>query len=938
MTSTCTHPLARFHCFDEPGFHETVNNQEAQKVKLYQFAEFFNSPEAELTSAFEEYRKRLLYTYKARGAVILDAVADTSIAIEVSRPGVYENAGLPLHPIYGFFELPDSAVKGCARSYAETVWFAEQYKAKTDSIEPMDTDELTKAVAAWRKIEQVFGWADDQRDRSRWIPKSVTNAVVAGQSGQAVNDANGPASSIGCIRFAAGIPARWTTGDTDDGSVRVQVEILNNHHRDYYDGKGYPGDWEAPNMVFFLATRPGARFEFPLMKRGPEVIDELFELAQKWLAEALVHTGIGAKTGVGYGYFNDDVRRFQFSSIQPTGSAGTGSTEGVNLKDLDIRKLDDESVCDPSDEEFFKLIRDLLPGIKVRRHGRDIVLSMTLSLTTPAFLAAAGQTIEKLKKGQLNLDDDTLVKLLERECNLVGKPFKSRLRWWWRTMHAGFLPPDELRLYESLLFGSTDAGRRLAVKISPVAGRCSVRRFDERDEAVEWVLKRRNGKTWYQWDAPRHAIIKADNDYKIEPITSGNKTVQGLFYAAYGMDGASKPFGKSANLRDEQNPPDRTPYKETQRFMANAGSEWKIRIRIPAASPQPPDHGITISQRDHVLQVVHSLRLLQTFGGMGARSGKGFGSVDIGQLRLESSHDIRMLVESARGAGKSFREGLNLGDKTFSCDIAGSASLEMLAAEPQLLLCRNLTGEAMDAMCGIDLLGAELQRFASHSSRKHRRFKAGLGLPRKTKFGATGFDLQSEYALDADGKLRHQNDPEAKRPLRSKEIKRFASPVHFSGKPHVAGFQFAMITFETPSVPYGGADSPPVSSKQLLSQLAKELAVVLPFPEPSSEDVWRARRDEIINNRVVFDAVLIPDPRYPKNKRSYAKAIIAGKERAAVVRPNPGDGYHPPVVIPVLEANQNQPRQGIKVTVISWTQDDQFEFQVAPGEEAYEIQ
>jgi CRISPR-associated protein Cmr6 len=91
-----------------------------------------------------------------------------------------------------------------------------------------------------------------------------------------------------------------------DDKANLTVDILNPHHKAYYEGNGTPNDAENPLPVFFLTLAAGAHFTFsvqPLPSRAAvwqaigdhrALLDAAFEHARDWL-------GFGAKTAVGYG-------------------------------------------------------------------------------------------------------------------------------------------------------------------------------------------------------------------------------------------------------------------------------------------------------------------------------------------------------------------------------------------------------------------------------------------------------------------------------------------------------------------------------------------------------------------------------------------------------------------------------------------------------------
>lgn len=213
-------------------------------------------------------RNTILDTLSARR---LTATTRGLLTLHLSRSGAMENAGIALHPIYGFVYLPGSGIKGLVRSWAETVWAPTQPDRK----------------AAWQKIEQAFGWSPHSEDHKFPQPRK-------GLSGWRPSDIKPqPGSSAGRLVFHEAWPTRWP---------RLILDVVNNHHVKYYAGEDDPGDWEDPTLVYFLAVGRGEEFEFAISDRRP-ANDALLATACGWLREALVFEGAGAKTAAGYGRF-----------------------------------------------------------------------------------------------------------------------------------------------------------------------------------------------------------------------------------------------------------------------------------------------------------------------------------------------------------------------------------------------------------------------------------------------------------------------------------------------------------------------------------------------------------------------------------------------------------------------------------------------------------
>ncbi len=324
------------------------------------------------------------------GATVWMRKTTGPMSLFLAASGSFENAGICLHPLYGFAYMPGTGIKGMARAYAVTV------------------------VAASRDdVNAVFG------------PELVGTDAEA---------------ECGGVVFYEAWPTKWP---------KLEVDIVNNHHRNYYEGKNNapPEDWEQPNPVNFLTVKPGTEFEFAVAARRKESTEagRLVALAKTWVDGGLQWLGAGAKTNAGYGRF----------------AAETALPE-----------------C--SQREVFEC---------------------TLRLVSPAFLAGAMQGKE--------------------DCTLRPATVRGLLRWWWRTLHAGYLTVEELRKLEGRLWGTTEVGGQIAVEVEPISNQ-----------------------------SPKEMKVVMQN---------GEKPARA--YLAYGMEGNPNP----------NNPRPARQYVE-------AGARWRIRI------------------------------------------------------------------------------------------------------------------------------------------------------------------------------------------------------------------------------------------------------------------------------------------------------------------------------------------------------------------------
>lgn len=247
-------------------------------------------------TAAEKADRALLQAWNARWAACAQAAhaepfslkTDWRFIAGLGRKGSLE-VGFTFHR-YGFPILPGSSVKGIARAWA-LMKIAQRVTSPSlkelDDILSADGDQASeerKRYERWKtqQTAEVQGEADDFR--------AVFGTRVA--AGRAV--------------FFDAIPA---------GVPRLELDVMNPHFPQYYQGAAPPADWQSPVPVYFLTVAPDTEFRFAVGWRGP--LDgeggRLRDQAKEWLIGGLTELGAGAKTSAGYGYF--------IASVQPALSA-----------------------------------------------------------------------------------------------------------------------------------------------------------------------------------------------------------------------------------------------------------------------------------------------------------------------------------------------------------------------------------------------------------------------------------------------------------------------------------------------------------------------------------------------------------------------------------------------------------------------------------------
>ena len=231
------------------------------------------------SSHTESFLKLLHAAYPEQRLKIIYARLEGRLAINLAD-GIIQNAGISLDRIFGLPLIPGSAIKGVAR-----------HAAWCDVQENPDPEKK-------KLLNRVFG-ADDQ-------------------------------SCQGAVTFLQATP-------TND--AKIVVDITNVHTPKYYrTGKISDLREEKPTPNTFPAVERGAEFAFPIVLNGLDPDETLLEAAGKWLVTALSISGIGAKTGAGYGWF---------SILGETSSSVEKQTENVQanveiveqLKNLSAQEL-----------------------------------------------------------------------------------------------------------------------------------------------------------------------------------------------------------------------------------------------------------------------------------------------------------------------------------------------------------------------------------------------------------------------------------------------------------------------------------------------------------------------------------------------------------------------------------------------------------------------
>jgi len=469
--------------------------------------------------------------------------------------------------------------------------------------------------------------------------------------------------------------------------VQLEADVMTPHYKPYYQdaqGRTPPGDWHSPIPIPFLAVAREQSFQFAFAPRGndsyklPDGTPVTNDTIADWLRSALHWLGAGAKTNSGFGVFRDS---------DPAKAEAVGQERP----------------------------RKGTPAEKSRRS-----FTATLELITPAFLAGADQNAPT-------------------DCDLRPATLRGQLRYWWRTMHAGYLTVEELRSLEAALWGSTNGAGAIRVVVEPE--RClRAERFDFRDGySIKPDFKKAHEIEVLPPPPPDQA-----------PLT------QGLFYAAYGMNDGGK-----------------------QRHFLPPGATWKLRVIAKSCRLDR----VEISPENVLAQAQSALALLCRYGGVGSKARKGFGSLAATNFDNVSDSQCELLANTLRRQIGQTRE--------FVETEAQSPSLrQMLQLQPL-----KVSTPWKDCWFLLDQLGASFQAFAqapeSSGHGKHCESKMALGLPRQI------------HGPKREKMRHQERSGQHRRPvsLRGPMSDRHSSPIHYHIAPGSSGLTVHVAAFPTTLLP-----------------------------------------------------------------------------------------------------------------------------------------
>lgn len=276
------------------------------------------------------------------------------LAIGIGSASVYETS-ISLHHIYGVPYIPAQSIKGSLRSFIIEKYFnSNEEKAFKDSA-----------------FIEIFG-SNEQRGKVVFF-------------------------------------------DAFTKESKVQVDIMNNHYQKYYNGKEAPTDTQNPNPINFL-TLKGSQFEVMIAVKESILLDSthfkgnMIDIVKDELSESLEIFGIGAKTSVGYGYF--DISK----SLEEKAWNIAKETKNIQTIKSFIKKYPDSKYIDRAKQKEKKL-EEKVQDDKFEKVNNEVKKAWD-NIHNPKYKSklkkALEQFIKKWSKEQKNKGSKLVLEYVER--------------------------------------------------------------------------------------------------------------------------------------------------------------------------------------------------------------------------------------------------------------------------------------------------------------------------------------------------------------------------------------------------------------------------------------------------------------------------------------------------------------------------------------------
>ncbi|ASJ17201.1 hypothetical protein A3L04_09050 [Thermococcus chitonophagus] len=219
---------------------------------------------------------------------------ESRLVVGLGDESIYETS-IRLLRNYGVPYIPGSALKGVSRLWS--IYILADLLKKEEVYSNVDFYTLAE------KVQRALDGRDEEFYKklvsTNLEDESLSNVFRVSKLSEAVKlvrEIFGTTETQGSVVFFDALPLPESLKE----KPALELDIMNPHYPNYYQGNEPPGDWQDPRPLFFLTVPRGVRFAVAVAPRD-ESTENLVKVAFGLLTQALQGLGVGAKTSLGYG-------------------------------------------------------------------------------------------------------------------------------------------------------------------------------------------------------------------------------------------------------------------------------------------------------------------------------------------------------------------------------------------------------------------------------------------------------------------------------------------------------------------------------------------------------------------------------------------------------------------------------------------------------------
>ncbi|MCX8167302.1 MAG: type III-B CRISPR module RAMP protein Cmr6 [Candidatus Micrarchaeota archaeon] len=196
---------------------------------------------------------------------------------------------IKLHHIYGVPYIPSSALKGILRAYKMwklANWNIELLRAFEIAIREIYEKCKDPKVEFNKRLQEIDSLNIKAKDDKEHLHKFKDKINEKSNHLLEILSIFGTQNQRGSLIVFDAYPDKFSGFD---------IDIMNPHYPEYYQGSEPPADWQNPNPIIFLTVPENTQFNFYFLNPYEQLYTDL--------QGALETLGIGSKTALGYGTF-----------------------------------------------------------------------------------------------------------------------------------------------------------------------------------------------------------------------------------------------------------------------------------------------------------------------------------------------------------------------------------------------------------------------------------------------------------------------------------------------------------------------------------------------------------------------------------------------------------------------------------------------------------